>query len=384
MPTIHAKNFSASASERWLNCTASVKLYADAPKKEDTGSEFAREGSCAHEVADLCLQNNHLPTRYIDKTYFDTVVTVEMAAYVQEYLDYIHSFEERDSVLMPEQRVDYSNYVEEGFGTADAIIIQPNTKHVDIFDLKYGRGVKVDAVNNPQARLYALGILNEYSYIYDIETVTVHIVQPRLYHFSSWDRTVEQLKTFGEFAKLKSEEAWTDDRRFRPTEKGCMWCDFKPVCKALAEHTFRLISDDFTNLDTMKELTTMTKETMTEHQIKNLLDNAKLIKGFLDSIEGYVKGQLEVGQAFPGYKLVEGRSSRKLTAEANEYFKGCEEFWDTKLKTLTAIEKIVGKKEFAELKLTTKPEGKPTLAPESDKRDALDMSDGFDVIEESK
>lgn len=367
---MHAKHFSASASERWLNCTASVKLYADAPDKEDTGSVFAREGSCAHEVADLCLRTNNAPDDYVGDSYFETEVTKEMADYVQQYLDYIDSFKNKASILMPEQRVDYSNFVEGGFGTADAIMIHPDTKHVDIFDLKYGKGVRVDAENNPQARLYALGVLNEYSYIYDINTVTVHIVQPRLGHYSSWDRTVEQLIEFGQFAKLKSEEAWTDDRAFRPTEKGCMWCDFKPTCKALEEHTRAVVGDDFDDLTT--------PELLSDDEVRVIMDNAPLIKKFIDSVEGYVKTKLELGHTFPGYKLVEGRSVRKYTDKAQEYFKGSPEFWETKLLPMGKVEKMVGKKEFAALELTVKPPGKPTVVKESDKRKAIDNFEMLD------
>jgi len=299
-----------------------------------------------------------------------------MTDYVQEYLDYVQAFQTSTTMLFPEQQVDYSDYVPDGFGTSDAIIIDTSDHTCHIFDLKYGKGVSVDAKDNTQAQLYALGVISDYGFIHPIENVVIHIVQPRTGNYSYWERTPEQLHEFGKFAQLKAEEAFSDDAQYKPSDKACQWCKFKGVCKALLEHTHNVISQEFTDLTEDHQQIS----TMSDDELRLVHTNAKLIRGFLDAVESHIKHQLEAGQTFTGYKLVEGRSIRKLTSEATTKLKDNPDCWENKLLTLGKLEKLFGKKDFAALDITSKPPGKPTVVPESDKRKSIDVTQDFEKI----
>ncbi len=173
----HAK-LSASGSPKWLGCPGSVKAEEKMP---DPGSSpFAVEGSRAHEVADLCLKAGTDAAMYVGKEVYGDIVPGEMARYVQEYLDYVRAHETENTELFTEERVDFSNIVPEGFGTMDAAVFDPTIGVCHIFDLKYGRGVKVHAANNTQAQLYCLGFLNEMGWMAEIISFRIHIVQPRV------------------------------------------------------------------------------------------------------------------------------------------------------------------------------------------------------------
>lgn len=365
----HAK-LSASSSARWLSCTASVKASENSVNK---GSSFAQEGTRAHEVADMCLQSGNDAEHYVGQTVEGGEVTGEMAVYVQQYVDYIHDLK---GVMFPEQRVDFSNYIPNGFGTSDAIVIDEDKKHCDIVDLKYGKGIAVYADNNTQGMLYAVGVLNDYCFIYDIETITIHIVQPRIHNFSDWTITVKELHEWAKWAQGQAEEALSDNAKFNPSEKACQWCDVKATCKALHDYTHSIIASDFDDLD---EDTSR----LSDDQLKLVHDNAKLIKSYLDAVESHVRSKLESGEGFKGYKLVAGRSIRKWKDCASDVLESevGDEAFTTKLKGITAIESLVGKKKLAEMGLTEKPEGKPTVVPESDKRKAIDTTSIFENLD---
>lgn len=370
----HAK-LSASGSERWLNCPGSVKACEGYPNKSST---FAQEGTLAHELADRCLKQNKDADQYIGKPILYSKIESDMARYVQEYLDYVRSFETKNTQLLTEERVDFSNIVPKGFGTMDAAVINYQTSTCHIFDLKYGQGIKVDAENNTQAQLYALGLLNELDFIGDIDKFVLHIVQPRVNHFDDWEVSTIDLKLFGEYAKQRAELALSKDAPIIPGDKQCQWCLAKADCEALAKHTEQIIASEFENLDQQDQLETIF---LTDERKKLILDNKSLIESFLKAVEKDVFDRLIEGEQFAGYKLVEGRSVRqwKDGAELLLVNKLGDDAYDKKLIGITAAQKLIGKDEVDQL--TIKPQGKTTLVPESDKRKAIELEKIEDYFE---
>ncbi len=293
----HAK-LSASGSARWLACTGSVKAESQFP---NTSSSYAMEGTAAHELADMCLSDGLSPHDYINQHIAGVPVDEEMADHVAAYVAYVKSF---SGIHFYEVRVNFSEWIPDGFGTSDAIVIDNKTNTVHVIDLKYGKGVPVDAENNSQGMLYALGVLSEYSFIYDIDTVVIHIYQPRIKNYSSWSITATELLKWAEWAKQRAEEALQDDAPRTPSDKACQWCKAKATCKALLDHTHKIIMHDFDELDNVKP------DSLTDKELKVILDNAKLIKSWLDAVESHVFDKINDGQDFDGYKLVEGRTTR--------------------------------------------------------------------------
>ena len=364
---------SASGSTQWLSCPGSRKAQEG---YEDKSSVFAVEGSRAHELADICLKDGGDAQGLLGEEIMGEDIPQEMCDYVQEYLDYVRSFEGGNTKLFTEQRVDFSNVVEGGFGTLDAAVLEYATGLCHIFDLKYGKGVSVFAFENTQAQLYALGLLNDLGWMDAIKSFRIHIVQPRKDSTTTWDVTVKELELFAAFATERSELAMTDSAPRVPGEKQCEWCKAKADCGVLAtfvEETIMAEFDDL-NLDDPKKIGNNRKKT--------IIDNKKLIEKFLDAVEASIFEEINDGGTFPGYKLVHGRSNRKWSADAEEFL--IEKLGDTaykrKLLTITDAEKLLGKGKLDEF--TVKPEGKPTLALESDKRDAIndDVTDEFGII----
>jgi len=326
----HAK-LSASGSSKWLNCAGSVEAESKIPNKQ---SVYAEEGTLAHELADICLKNYinscalnndyKSPLDRIgetikcesDKKVISTVVTEEMAKFVQEYIDYVLAHETKNSQLYTEDRVDFSNIVPDGFGTMDAAILDYDTGICHIFDLKYGQGVPVDAVENTQAQLYALGFYNELKCLDVIKSFKIHIVQPRIFNYSSWEITLDDLFKFGEYASKKANEALSPNAPRIPGEKQCKWCNAKATCPALKKHTEDTILSSFEDLN--KDI--MFNE-LNDEQLKLILDNKKLIEDFLKSVEQHIYDRVLNGEKFEGYKLVEGRSNRKWIDDAEEVLK---------------------------------------------------------------
>jgi len=367
----HAK-LSASGSSKWLNCPGSINAESKIPNKS---SVYAEEGTTAHELADICLKSTEEAAEYIGKeiTYESNgkevkkLIDAEMAKYVQEYIDYVLSFETKDSQLFTEDRVDFSNLVPNGFGTMDSAVIDHTTGICHIFDLKYGKGVRVDAENNTQAQLYALGLLNELDGLDLIRSFVIHIVQPRVSNFSSWEISLKDLIKFGEYCKKQAELALTKTAPRIPGDKQCQWCRAKGSCKSLMKFTEEVITGEFDDLD-MEELC---DNEISDQQIKLILDNKKLIESFLTSVEEDAFDKLLSGGKIPGYKLVEGRSTRKWIDNAEDILveKLGDDAYDKKLIGITKAGKKLKKDQLEEL--TFKPEGKPTIAPESDKRKSI-------------
>lgn len=365
----HAK-LSASGSSKWIFCSGSVEAESKIVKKQ---SVYAEKGTLAHELADMCLKKKVDTSTFIGKTIscesdgkiLSTVVDKEMAKFVQEYLDYVRSFETKNSQLYTEDKVDFSNIAPDGFGTMDSAILDYDTGVCHIFDLKYGQGVEVSAIENTQGQLYALGFYNELKCLDVIKSFVIHIVQPRKWNFSEWEISLKDLIAFGEFAKKKAQEALKPGAKRVPGYKQCEFCAAKASCTALDKFTQEIISADFDNLDEVDS------DQVTDERVKLILDNKKLIESFLNAVENRAFERLVSGEKIPGYKIVEGKSNRKWIddAEAKLIEKLGDEAFEKSLIGITAAEKKLNKKEVNDL--TYKPPGKLTLAPESDKRPAV-------------
>jgi len=360
----HAK-LSASESARWLNCAGSIKAIEQLDIK-DTGSIFAAEGTAAHSLAEICLTTKYDTSELEDSKIGGIVIDAEMIDNVQDYIDYIHAlYDEDKDVLLVEELVQFTDYVPDGFGTADAIIIKPDTATCHIVDLKYGKGVKVEAEGNTQAQMYALGVMQELRALYDIRTFVMHIVQPRISNYSEWTISQQDLREFGEYVKKRAELALSPNAPRNAGEKQCQWCPAKGDCATLAAHTANIIGAEFDDLDNLDV------NILTDEHKATILKNKKLVINFLSAVEDSVFDQLARGEEFEGYKLVEGRSIRKWKPEAEEVLvdKLGDDAYNKKLIGLTEAKKVLSKDEIDAL--TIKPEGKPTLAPETDKRPSI-------------
>lgn len=376
MPTKHAK-LSASGSHRWLNCLGSVE--AEAPFK-DTTSSAAQEGACAHELGELVLTRGGNCQDWVGKPLVENnqyTVEQEMADYIQEYVDFVKTLPGEQHY---ELRVDFSDWVPEGFGTSDVISIDNET--IYICDLKYGKGLQVNAEENSQGMLYALGAFAEYELIHDIKEVVIIIHQPRLDHVSEWRITIEDLLKWGAWAVSQCEVIAEGNAPRTPGEKQCQWCKAKATCPALKSYTEKIIMAEFDELDAPPDPTTLNQT-----QLRNALEAKKLIESWLSAVESHVKDSLESGEEFEGFKLVEGRSLRKWAdeqeaAETLEQLLGAQAY-EKKLLTPAKAEKALGKAKKDEIKdIIIKPQGAPTLAPESDKRQAINISEkDFDDFE---
>lgn len=367
----HAK-LSASGSHRWLACPASVQAERGIA---DKSSPHAFEGTVAHELAEVCLKAKCEASEWVGKVLPETSaeITQEMADYVQEYLNFVTYHDHRDAYLGIEVRVDFSDWVPEGFGTCDAIILHGNLLHV--IDLKYGKGVPVSPVQNSQGLLYALGAYAEFRDIADIQRVRITIAQPRLQDSpESWEIDLADLLKWGEYARQRAEMACSDDAEFNPGEKQCHWCKAQSTCAALKAYVEQTIMADF---DDLQALTPVNR--LTDEQVARVLNNKRLIVSWLDAVEGYVRETLEGGQSFPGFKLVAGKSNRQWAADDGIESKLVELFGDKaysrKLISPAQAEKELGRSRLAEIAaMIVKPQGPPTLAGADDPRAAINIT----------
>lgn len=363
---------SPSAASRWLACTPSARLEEQFP---ESSSDFAEEGSLAHEFGETILRhfNKELKMAAYSKRlsalaeskYYTTDLQTHAENYAALVWEKFQAARKRDNlaVLRIEEKIDITAYVPEGFGTGDAIIIAEGI--LEIIDLKFGKGVRVSAEQNKQMMLYALGALDMFNFIYDIHTVRMTIYQPRLDNVSEWEISTEELETWGvnELTPL-AKKAFAGEGEYMAGSH-CKFCRAKAQCKALATYNISLAKYDFQD-----------PALLTDTEIADILSRADQFKSWVSSVEEYALQSALEGNNFPGFKLVEGRSVRKYSDETkiaevligNGF--GEDLIYDRKLKTITAMEKLVTKKTFNALcgNLVIKPEGKPTLVPDTDPR----------------
>lgn len=365
-PSDHAL-LSASGAHRWLNCTPSACLESDEP---ESTSAAAEQGTTAHALAEHKLrralkQRSKRPvSTWIDDEMEN--LTDDYVAFVQEHIS-IAQESCADPQVLIEQRLDFSHVVPGGFGTGDCVIIAEPT--LQIIDLKYGQGVLVEAERNPQLMLYALGAIHTFGNLYDIETVAVTIYQPRRGNVDTWETSVTELEAWAEAeVKPKAELAAAGGGEFCPGS-WCQFCRIAPTCRARAEANLALAKLEFAP-----------PAELTDAEIADVLARIPDLKSWAADVEAYALSKaVNQGVVFEGFKLVAGRSVRKYTSEtdvaAAAEAAGYRDIWDRKLITLTAMEKLMGKPAFNEIlgDLVTKPAGKPTLVPASDKRPALDL-----------
>lgn len=367
----------ASKAHRWMTCPASVQLEATFPNEE---SFYAAEGTAAHALAEMCLLAKKPPEQYIGVEVEGFIVDSEMATYVATYVDYCNS-QEGDSHV--ELKVDYSDWAEGGFGTADYVTIHDGI--CKVIDLKYGQGVKVSAQQNEQLMLYGLGAAHEF--IGEVDTVEMTIVQPRLDHIDTYSiRAKDLYKWANDKVKPAARRVFSPDPEFKPTPKGCHFCKAKATCRALAEHNYNLTLSSFDNLE--DPLIVQTPHTINVEELGQLLPKMDALIGWAQGIQKHAHKLLLEGGILPNYKLVEGRSTRKwvdneIAEEALLNMLG-EDTHISKLVSPAQAEKALGKAKAKEITdLWHKPTGRPTLAPESDPRQAVkpDAVDYFSNIE---
>ena len=360
---------SASGAHRWLNCTPSARLEENFENKQTV---YTQEGTLAHELAELKLRKNYetMSTRKFNselkKIKENELYKPEMDNHTDIYAEYIKQimYTSKAPCIFIEYKTDYSKYAKEGFGTTDCVIIEGNTLHV--IDFKYGQGVAVSAENNPQMMLYALGIYEANSIIYDIKNVVLAIIQPRLDSISEWNISIEDLIKWGnEVVVPKAEDAFAGIGDFIPGEH-CRFCKAKGECRARAE----------ANLQAIEIRKTVDKNLLANDEIGVILKQCTDVEDWLKDLRETALNKILNGEKIEGWRAVEGRSNRVITNidEAFELLKkdGFDEtvLYERKPLSLTELEKLVGKKKFAELlaDYIEKPKGKPALVDSSDKR----------------
>ena len=369
----HAR-FSASGSERWLSCPASIKAEIPYP---NTSSVFAEEGTLAHELADTALQAGKRAAEYVGELILGKVITAEMAAYVDKYIEYIENVKAQydDAIVMFERRVDYSNLAPEGFGTLDCAVISPSARVAHVFDLKYGKGVEVSAEKNTQAMMYSSGLLNEMDILDIFDTFHIHICQPRIHNFSEWVISVNDLLAWQPNVTTAVELALSDDPPYGPSEKACKWCKHKANCRALLDQYNAEVGKFFDCLGDKDAVAGIT-----DAEKRQLLDHKDLVIAFLTAIEGDIENRLMNGETFEGYKLVAGRNTTVWHEGAEDELDMLygEKMYTRKFIGITAARKILSTEEIA--KYTHKATGAPKMVKESDKGEPIVLS-GFDNLD---
>ena len=365
----HAR-LNASSSHRWMMCPPSVKL---SEQFEDKPSPYAEEGTFLHELCELKLHRylGDMAADLIEQQYAEhrdndfysdeaESVTDEYVAFCIETIEAVRS-SCPDPLIMVEHRLDYSEYVPEGFGTGDLVIVADGV--IEVIDFKSGRGVRVDAERNSQLMLYGLGALLEFDPLYDIRTVRMTIVQPRLSNTSTYEVTAGELVCWAENEVYpKALLAYEGKGEFCAGE-WCRFCKARYTCRKRSEYHMRLAERDFRQPDLLSE-----------EEIADILPVAESLNSWVQDLLAYATQEAVAGKRWPGYKLVAGRSIRRYTSEA-EVIKaateaGYTDIYKTTLLGVGELEKRLGRKKFGELlgRFVVKPAGAPTLVPETDPR----------------
>lgn len=357
---------SASSSHRWLNCPPSARLCEG---YDDKGSNFAAEGSDAHSLCEYKLRKAlgmeaKDPTE--DLTWYDAEMEESASGYAAFVMELVAEAKKTcsDPVVLIEQRLDYSKYVQSGFGTGDCVLIADGTLH--IVDFKYGRGVLVEAEDNPQMKLYALGALEIFDCLYDIETVSMTIYQPRRANVSTFTLTRQELLDWAETVLVPTAElAYAGDGEYHCGE-WCQFCKAKADCRERARANMELARYEFRQ-----------PPLLTDEEVEEILGKLDSLMDWASDIKDYALQAAISGKHWSGYKLVEGRANRRYTDEnavvAAVKAAGYDPYDEPKLLGVTAMTTLLGRKQFNDILggLITKPQGKPTLVPESDKRPAM-------------
>ena len=375
-PEVHSV-LGASAADRWMNCTPSAQLTAG---MEDETTTFAAEGTAAHALCEwkvrkaLKMRAGRRPT----SDYW----TDEMEEFTDDYRDFIMDLVGqakltcKDPVTLIEQHLDFSCYVPDGFGTGDFLLVAD--RELNVVDFKYGRGVAVYADHNPQMMLYALGALNLFDCLYDIEQVTMTIFQPRLSSISTWTISAEELyKWAEEVLRPKAELAAKGEGEFI-SGSWCRFCKARNTCRARAESFLELAKMEF-----------QPPALLSDEEVAEVMEKADELSKWASDVMAYAQAEaIENGKHWNGYKLVEGRSTRRFVDEkkVEEAAKGAgyTDIYNKSLITLTAFEKLMGKDTFKEVlgSYVTKPAGKLTLVPVSDKRPEVTVNTVNDEFQE--
>lgn len=364
MPAKHS-DLSASGSNRWLHCPPSAKECAKLP---DVSSEYARQGTDAHTLCEYKVKKA-LGRKMKDPTEDLTFYNEEMEECASEYAQFImeslSAAKEhcKDPLVLVEQRLDFSRWVPGGFGTGDCVIVADDT--LMVIDFKYGLGVLVDAEKNSQMMCYALGALSLFDGIYDIKEVNMTIFQPRRENVSTASMTKEELLHWAETVLKPTAELAAQGKGEYKAGDHCRFCKLKANCRKRAEYNLELAKYDFA-----------VPSTLEDEEIEIVLSKADELVNWAGEVKEYALQQALSGKSWKGWKLVEGRSNRRYVSEEAVAAKVEEAGYDPyekKLLGITAMTKQLGKKKFDELLkgLIEKPQGKPVLVPESDKRPAL-------------
>ena len=364
---------SASASDRWLHCPPSAKLCA---QEEDTGSPYALEGSDAHELCQYELEKQlgrDAKDPRPNLTYYNEEMQEGADGYVAFVMEQLASIKETcpDPAVLVEQTLDFSRWVNHGFGTGDCVIIADDL--LQIIDYKYGLGVLVsasgtDGTGNSQLKLYALGAIDTFGDLYDIKRVRLSIYQPRRQNIDSYDMTVEDLlrwadNTLAPIAKL----AFDGEGDFAAGDH-CVFCKIRATCRKRAEYNQSLARYDFAP-----------PPTLSPEEIAEILPQLDQLTSWADDLKSWALQEAVKGTTFPGFKLVEGRSNRRFTDEnivAKIVTDAGYDAWERKLQTITSLTKQMGRKTFNELlgSYIEKPQGKPVLVPTSDSRPTFNQA----------
>lgn len=369
----HAK-LSASGASRWATCPGSVQMEDGIPDKE---SVYAQEGTLAHEMSELKLKHYLDPKGFgkrklnaaIKKLKENELYQAEMDSYTDTYVDFIKekalSFPSNPYIEI-EKRVDFSRWVDGGFGTCDCILIHGST--LSIIDLKYGKGVPVSSEQNEQLILYALGAYDAFNLIYNLDKIELNIVQPRINNFSTWEISLTELLLWGDYFKVQAEKALGGNGELVPSAKACKFCKARDICTARAEN----------NLSLESEIKLKPNE-IPKDKLYEYISRGEDIAKWVADLKAYALDMCLKGEDVKGLKAVAGRTSRSWTNQDEAINKliegGIDEaiIYDKVPLTLAKLEKALGKQQFTTLvgDMVVTSEGKPTLVFENDKRPAI-------------
>lgn len=369
----HAK-LSASGASRWATCTGSVQMEDGIPDRE---SVYAQEGTLAHEMSELKLKHYLDPKGFgkrklnaaIKKLKENELYQAEMDSYTDTYVDFIKekalSFSSNPYIEI-EKRVDFSRWVDGGFGTCDCVLIHGST--LSIIDLKYGKGVPVSSEQNEQLILYALGAYDAFNLIYNLDKIELNIVQPRINNFSTWEISLTELLLWGDYFKVQSEKALGGNGELVPSAKACKFCKARDICTARAEN----------NLSLESEIKLKPNE-IPKDKLYEYISRGEDIAKWVADLKAYALDMCLKGEDVKGLKAVAGRTSRSWSNQDEAINKliegGIDEaiIYDKVPLTLAKLEKALGKQQFTTLvgDLVVTSEGKPTLVFENDKRPAI-------------